>query len=121
MAQTTAKIIEEVRRMLQDTRSSSYRNSDADLIRVLNLAMQDIQRLRPDAYVTADSSLDISVPTFVDADATAATDFPIDDMFALPVIYFIVGNIELADDEFAQDGRAATLLQAYRAMLTGGG
>lgn len=107
--------------MLQDTRSSSYRNSDADLIRVLNLAMQDVQRLRPDAYITADGSPDITVPTYVAADAVdAGEDFPIDDMFATPVIYYVVGNIELADDEFTLEGRAAMLLQAYRALLLGG-
>lgn len=121
MARNIPDIITEARRLLQDTRPSSYRNTDADLIRLLNLAMQDVQRLRPDAYITAGTAPNIPVPTYVEADATdTGEDFPIDDMFATPVIYFIVGNAELADDEFTLEGRATMLMQAYRQMLLGG-
>lgn len=122
MARTIPDVITEARKLLQDTRASSYRYSDAYLIGLLNLALQEIYRLRPDAFIGCCTDEDIAVPTYVEADAADNTKtFPIDAIFFLATVYHIVGNAQLADDEFADDNRAIVLLRSFRDMLVGPG
>lgn len=122
MARTIPDVITEARKLLQDTRAGSYRYSDAYLIGLLNAALQEIYRLRPDAFIGCCTEENIEVPTFAEADATnTATLFPIDAMFFMATVYHIVGNAQLADDEFAEDSRAIVLLQSFRSMLIGPG
>jgi hypothetical protein len=41
------------------------------------------------------------------------------EIFYQSFVYYLAGNAELRDDEFAVDNRAMTLLGAYRRNLTG--
>jgi len=116
MAKTVADLISEARSLLQDT-DTPYRYSDSDLIAYLNTAMPEARRKRPDLFVTywgGDS------PSFTVADITAATDFPLDEMYYMPFVYFVVGMAELRDDEFAVDNRAVSLLNAFTGKLITG-
>ena len=126
----------EVREILND-QQSPYRYSDNWLIQVLNTALREVYRLRPDAYIggfttgvlSANLVNTYSVNDLQVINGTAnptppspATPFPIDDrLFFGPVVFYICGRIEINDDEFADNNRAMTLMQAFRAQLTGEG
>lgn len=110
---TISDVLDLSRDLLQDT-ATPYRYSDERLIRTLNSAMRETFRVRPDLFL--DDSYVLTTYTISDL----ATTFPIEDQYFNPVVEFIVGFIELADDEFTLDGRAATLLTAYRNQLIGG-
>lgn len=104
--------INEVRDILQDTDSANYRYSDASLARSLNNAFYEVKRLRPDMFVLGD---EIPVFTSVQFDQS----YPFFVVTFQVVVYFIAGNTELRDDEFALDGRAMTLIGAFKAALVG--
>lgn len=104
--------INEVRDILQDTDAANYRYSDASLVRYLNNAFYEVKRLRPDMFVLGD---EIPVFTAVQFDQP----YPLPAATFQGVVYFIAGSAELRDDEFAVEGRAMTLLGAFKASLVG--
>ena len=106
---------------LTDTRvilndSAGDRYTDAQLVSDLNNAISSTKMLRPDVF-----KLGEVLPEFTTADLGLGTptDFPLPEIFYQSFVYFLAGNAELKDDEFAVDGRAMTLLAAYRRNLTG--
>ena len=122
MAKTLDNLMDEVRLLLKDRREP-YRYSTADLLDGVNTAFITVKTLRPDAFLVCctDENGDTALPTYTEADLglNPATDFPIDQMFYLPVVYHVVGKIQLGDDEFAVDNRAMSLLAAARQGLLG--
>lgn len=114
MARLIQDAVNEVRDILQDTDADNYRYSDASLVRYLNNAFYEVRRLRPDMFIFG-----AEIPEF--------TAVQFDQPYPLPaatfqaVVYFITGNAELRDDEFAVDGRAMTLIKNFRIMLSVGG
>lgn len=72
-------------------------------------------RLRPDLFI----EINYVIPEYTTADMGET--FPIELQFYNPVVQFVTGFTELADDEFTVDGRAATLLTAFKHQLIGGG
>ena len=109
---TIADIITESRRLLQDT-VTPYRFDDGRLYWAFNVALKTVLQNRPDLFI--DTSFVAS-----EYDTSNSGDpFPLEDMYMLTVIDFIVGYTEMSDDEFTTDGRAATLLRTFRAQLTG--
>lgn len=115
MAKTVADAVTEARAILQDN-DTPYRYSDADLVAYLNDGLLETRKIRPDLFRTYWGTGD-AFPEFTSQDITDATDFPIDDMFFTPVVYFIAGTAELRDDEFTVDARAATLLNQFNTKL----
>lgn len=117
MPKTYQNVLDEARVLLQDTDSESYRLTDAQLIPMFNRALQELNRIRPDAFfdVFLDDDVDTTVPEVTDANL--ATVFPLPMMFYHPVVYFVVGSAELIEDEFATDGRAVTLLAGFRQSI----
>lgn len=126
----------EVRQVLND-QQVPYRYNDRWLIQILNTALREVYRLRPDAYrgnftsgvlssnpVNTYSTSDLQV---IDGAAnqtppSPATPFPLDDrLFYGPVVFYVIGRMEIEDDEFADNNRAMTLMQAFRAQLIGVG
>lgn len=109
---TISDIIESSRELLQDE-VAPYRYSDDRMVRTYNGALREAFRIRPDLF------LDVSyvLPTYTTSDF--ATSLIIEEQFYNAVVAFIVGWVELADDEFALDGRAAALLTAFRNQLIG--
>jgi hypothetical protein len=139
VSQTTKTIddcLTEVRQILNDS-VSPYRYSDNWLIYVLNTALRDLYRLRPDAYIGNFTSGVLSanlVNTYSTADLQVIngtanptppvpiTPFPVDDrLFYGPIVFYMIGRVELNDDEFADNNRAMTLLQAFHTQLIGVG
>ena len=98
-----------VRVLLQDT-IEPFRYPTADLISILNVALLDARRLRPDLFLY--SSTD--VPFY---SATSET-IDIDQQYRMALVFFIAGHAQLRDEEDVQDTRAAAFLQKFTQMLT---
>lgn len=116
MAKTYATLLTEAREVLQDTQEP-YRYSDDLLINKLNRGLQAMARIRPDAFWDTFTETDIVVPevTLVTIDTT----FPLQMQFYNPLVYYVVAWAEVVDDEFTNDGRAATLIASFKAELIG--
>lgn len=110
MPKTVGDILTDARVILNDEAGDRY--TDAQLISDFNLAIAQTKMIRPDAFVFGEQ-----LPEFTVNDLN--TDFPLAEIFAQSFVYYLAGNAELRDDEFAVDGRAMTLLSVYRRNLTG--
>lgn len=117
MAKTLENMLDEVRDLLQDSRASSYRYSTARLVRQINTTLQEVYRLRPDAFIAYDTAA-TAVPEFTESDL--AEEIGIEDLFYQSVVFHVVSVTQLSDDEFANDGRAISLMSAFRQQLVGG-
>jgi len=137
MAKTYADAITEARQLLQDTETPE-RYSDTILLNKLNRALQELGRLRPDAFFDQydDVTGEIIIPEVVvtDPDPDDATDeidatedgqvattdnFIAPMQFYTPVVYFIVASAEILDDEFTTDGRASMLMAQFKQQIIG--
>jgi len=105
----------DARVILNDTAGDRY--TDADLVSDFNSAVSMTKMLRPDAFKLGEVLPEITVADL--GVLPTPTDFPLPEIFYQSFIYYLAGNAELRDDEFAVDGRAMTLLAAYRRNLTG--
>ncbi len=124
MAKTYQDVITEVRVLLQDTDSDNYRYSEVVLIAILNRGLQSVARSRPDACYDLYTDNSLEVPELVEdspgSGQTIYTDsFGLEMQFFNPLVSYLVGIAELVDDEYTEDGRAAMLLQAFKAELLG--
>lgn len=133
MAKTWQNVIDEARVILKDEQSP-FRYTSTVLLAKLNRGLQELARLRPDAfwdYFTVD---DVLVPEVVTVDAdpdddtdeldeaedgqiALSADFTLPMMFYAPLVYWVTGSAELVDDEFTEDGRAMMLMTQFKAML----
>jgi hypothetical protein len=114
MAKTYQTAIDEAREILQDV-DEPYRYTDTILLNILNRALQELGRIRPDAFWSTFSADDIVVPEVTTLDLS--TTFPLPMQFYLPVVSFLVAWAEVLDDEFTQDGRAGMLLQQFKTQV----
>lgn len=114
MPKSIDQALVDARVILNDTTGERYTNDD--LISDLNSAISMTKMLRPDAFILGEV-----LPEFTTADLGLGTptDFPLPEIFYQSFVYYLAGNAELRDDEFAVDNRAMTLLTAYRRNLTG--
>lgn len=144
MSNTTGKTIDdaikEARLMVNDNTFFNgvlqpTRNSDTVYLTYLNSALRALYQLRPDAFIGNFSQGILSattVLTYTTADLqapdgvtnptppTPATPFPADDrQFFNPVVAYIAGRIELADDEYTETARSQQLMAAFRQQLVG--
>lgn len=110
MPKTIGDILTDARVILNDTSSDRY--TDDQLVSDFNYAISTTKGLRPDLFILGEV-----LPEYTSADL--AEDFPLPEIVSHGFVYFLVGNAELRDDEFAVDGRAMTLLSVYRRNLTG--
>lgn len=110
MARTVADALLRVREVLQDDAGARY--TTPQLLGHLNDAVLEARSIRPDLFVGAyDAPIE---------DVGVDSAFPLPDQFFKSVCFYIVGCCELRDDEFAVDGRAATLLSTFgKKMLAG--
>lgn len=133
MAKTWEDLLDESRVILQDT-DEPYRYTDVALRAVLNRGLQELARLRPDAFYELFDRDDVIVPevALTDSDpvddeddpqpeeletVAVTDDFILPMQFYAPLVYWVAGSAELVDDEFTVDGRAATLLAQFRNMV----
>lgn len=112
MARTYQNLIDEARELLQDTDEEGYRWSTDMLRNQLNRGLQELGRLRPDAFYSTFVTDDIVIPEVGDGDLS--TNFPIPMQFYNPLVAWVVGYAELIEDEFATDGRAIALVTQFK-------
>jgi hypothetical protein len=125
MAKTYQNLIDEARTLLQDTDATDNRYTDSDLLEHLNRGLQEIARIRPDAYWDAFDTDDIVVAEIVttDSDPDDDTELGLSADFALPMqfystlVYFVVASAEIVDDEFTTEGRAMQLMTQFKNQL----
>jgi hypothetical protein len=110
MLDNVSQYIVESRTLLQDV-IAPYRYADTELLSTLNMAMQSAYRLRADLFLGLASS---AIPYFLNNDTTAV---PIDAMYRLPIVHFMVGHAQLRDEEDTQDSRAIALMADFKASL----
>lgn len=114
MAKTYQTALDEAREILQDT-DTPYRYDSTILLNLLNRALQELGRIRPDAFWSTFVTDDIVIPEVTTLDLSTA--FPLPMQFYLPVVSFIVAWAEVLDDEFTQDGRANMLLTQFKTQV----
>lgn len=124
MAKTYQNLIEEARELLQDSDSATERFSNATLLNLLNRGLNQLARIRPDAFYDLYDANDLNVPEIVEAAPAEGqvewTDaFPLELQFYSPLISYIVGVAEMYDDEYTEDGRAAMALTMFRNTVLG--
>lgn len=133
MAKTWQNVIDEARVILQDT-AAPFRHSNTVLLAKLNRGLQELARLRPDAFWEFFETDDITVPEVVtidpdpddepeefdpeeDGQIGLSADFNLPMMFYTPLVYWVSSSAELVDDEFTNDGRAVLLQNQFKNMV----
>lgn len=111
--ETVGQYLAESRRLLQDE-VTPYRYPDADMVEALSICLMEVRRLRPDLLLPRFEIQDIDPATFTPDDPVA-----FEPMYRPSIVYYIVGRMQLRDDENTQDARAASLLNKFVSnMLT---
>ena len=127
MAYTYATLLVEAREILQDTSTdpSLQRYSDQTLLNHLNRGLQELYRLRPDAFydLWSDTTEDFVVPA-LDTSALPSTTsylnpFAIPFMFYDPLVNWVIGVTEAIDDEFTDDSRSTMFRNAFKMAVVG--
>lgn len=111
---TFAEILTDARVMLNDSAAGEgevLRYTDPQLLVYARQAVMEARRIRPDLFLTQFTT-DFSTLALTDA-------APLPDEYVAPVTDFVVMRAEMRDDEFAVDGRAAALVQRFRAGFLG--
>lgn len=137
MAKTWQNLITEARETLQDSRSP-YRYPETLLVNLLNQGLQELARIRPDAFWGRFFEGDVMAPEIVSIDPDPDTDpeviaSPDDEQvlitaevsvdlpmqFYNPLMFYVIGRAELVDDEFSNDGRAMALIGQFKSSVIG--
>lgn len=105
---TVADYVAQARVLLQDTLANAYRYSDTEIVQSLNLGMLEARRLRADLFLGRD------VPDYAAADITPVV---FDDQFRMSLLYYVVGNCQLRDEEDTQDQRSIALITKFTQQL----
>jgi len=108
---TVGDVVALVRDILSDT-YEPYRYDDEQVLRALNTGLLQMRRLRPDLF----QSLKYVTPSYTTADMGET--IPLETFYVPSLAEYSAGYIELADDEFAVDGRAVSLLNRFTTQLT---
>lgn len=106
--QVVQDYISAARTLMQDT-TAAPRYSDEQFKLALDLAFDEAYRIRPDFFIQ------VTVPTF--AGAPTSTAVPVPKGYQAAFLYYIVGNVQLQDQEETTDSRASTFLQKFVAQL----
>jgi|ERR1700756_4880743 len=130
-AKSLDDLISEVRLLINDigVGGSNFRYTNDQLVAKANTAFRELYRYRPDAWignftqgVLTNSASPMISYTSADLGQNPATPLPVDDrLFFNALIFFIVGMLELGDDEFTDQSRSAQLLASFRSILGGAG
>lgn len=124
MAKSYQDVISEARVLLQDTDSDSYRNTETNLLAMLNRGLQALARIRPDACYDLYSANSLEVPELVESSPGAGqtiytADFGLEMQFFNALVHYVTGMAEIVDDEYTEDGRAAMLLNQFKMNVLG--
>lgn len=123
MAKTYQNLITEAREFTQDA-LEPFRNENSFYLNHLNRALQELGRMRPDAFYDLFDANQLNVPEIVDENEVDpqvlwTAPFQLEGQFYTPILAYIIGSSEVQDDEFTDEGRAAMLLQQFRNTVLG--
>jgi hypothetical protein len=107
---TVAAYVTQARVLLQDTDGPDYRYSDTDIVNGLNFGLMRARQLRADLFITSDGE----IPYFTGNDESPV---PFDIMYRQGLLMYIVGHMQLRDEEDTQDARASSLMNAFIVQL----
>lgn len=119
---TYQDLLDEARGFVNDA-VSPYRDADATYIRHINRGLQEIGRIRPDAMFSLFSANALNVPVVIASGSPAgnevliSAEFQLDMQFFPPLVSYVVGMIEIKEDEYSEDSRAVALITAFRNSL----
>ena len=107
---TVQDYIDRARVLLLDA-SVPYRYTDDELRENLNLGIMEIRRLRPDVLM---GFFGLTLPEFT----TLSDSVPVDPQYRMALLYYVLGQAQLRDEENTQDSRAVAFLNKFVAQLT---
>ncbi len=110
---TVGDYVDAARELLQDQQSVK-RFTDGELISALGFAMQEARKLRPDLFL--DTLNTTNIPD-IKSSTPKSTTVPIDVMYRMPFLYYMVGHAYLRDEEEGADARASGFKAAFNAKL----
>jgi hypothetical protein len=107
---TVQDYVTAVRILVQD-QVPVYRYADGDLVEALNEGILDANRIRPDLFLGV-----TTLPSYVTpVDATVVA---IDPLYRVAFTYYMAGWVQLRDEEYTQDSRAAAFMNHFNTILT---
>ena len=108
MALETVELYVDAARSLLLDETEPYRYSDEVLILGLNLGLLEARRIRPDLFIGV-----TTVPTYEAGDTVV-----FDQQYRVSLLYYMVGNAQLHDDEDTRDARAGTFLTKFVSQMS---
>lgn len=123
---TYETLIAETRARLKDRIASNYRYSDAMLISILNRGLNDLNRIRPDAWYSFYGIYPTGVPEITDNFITEAgqvnweSDFQPDIRFYPAMVDYVTGFVHMMEDAYVDEGVAQAFISEFRkkALIT---
>lgn len=110
---TVQDYVDRARTLLLDT-VEPYRYPTADYVEALNMGVLEARRIRPDLF----RSFFRAAAGLPEYDAgTLGADVAIDQQYRVSFVYYIVGQIQLRDEEDVQDARAAAFMNKFTSQL----
>lgn len=108
---TVSDYVVSARRLLLDE-VEPYRYPTADLVDALNMGILEARKIRPDLFL---ANFRGSLPMYWPNQLN--TTVAIDPMYRVPFVYYMVGMVQLRDDEATQDQRASGFLATFESKL----
>lgn len=106
---TVTEFIDAARGLLQD-KEVTYRYTDNDILEAMNIGLVSMRRTRPDLFLPTLNT--ISYYSLNDS-----TPLGIDVQYQTSLLYFVVGHVQLRDQEDVQDSRSAALITKFVSQL----
>jgi hypothetical protein len=124
---TYQALLTEAREILQDvnTDPTLQRYPDQTLVSIFNRGLQELYRLRPDAFYDFwdPPASDFDVPTIVITAQTGGvlwtSVFELPMMFYDPLVNWVIGTVEAIDDEFSEDARSTAFRAFFKQQVVG--
>ena len=110
---TVAQYLDEARLLLLDE-ATPYRYPDKDLVDALNIGLLEAKKLRADLFLPV---FTIPYCERLEARSTPRYKVPMDPMYRSTLVYYMVGRMQLRDDEPTTDQRAGAFLQKFAHQL----
>lgn len=108
---TVSDYVVSARRLLLDE-VEPYRYPTADLVDALNMGILEARKIRPDLFL---ANFRGALPMYWPNQLNASVE--IDPMYRVPFVYYMVGMVQLRDDEATQDQRASGFLATFESKL----
>ena len=128
---TYQDLLAEAREILQDvdTDPTLQRYPDQTLLNILNRGLQELYRIRPDAFydfwdqTTSDFDvplivLPVTPPAIQPAGVLWTAVFELPMMFYDPLVNWVIGTTEAIDDEFSDDSRSTAFRNFFKSQVT---